>query len=147
MQSFHQHDLFDLQTTGTINDFFSLSPNPVLSYFSHANLPAHFPLFTTLRFHSLVSSFIIPHIPLSFCFSPLSSSLSSLHVISFISFLFLPPDLPLHILPPPSLPRPLSFSGRLLIAVSQYHGGRQRGCRSSGECSTRTAGSHSHIQP
>ncbi|TNN30939.1 hypothetical protein EYF80_058909 [Liparis tanakae] len=54
---------------------------------------------------------------------------------------------------PPHCPLPAKLSTRheagrpLLIAVSQYHGGRQRGCRSGGECSARTAGSRSHVRP
>lgn len=110
-----------------------------------------FSLFTTHLFHSPVSSHYSPHSSLPLLFSPVILPLA-FTCASFISFVFLPPDLPLHILPltlPPPSPSPpsLRFSGRLLIAVSQYHGGRQRGCRSGGECSTRTAGSYSHVQP
>lgn len=101
----HQHDLFDLQTTHTIILIhFCSPPYPVLSSCSHGNLPTDFLLpfsplisFTVLSPLSLSTSF------LSLCFPPPSSSLLPLHVISFISFVFLPPDLPLYILPLPSL--------------------------------------------
>lgn len=120
----HQHDLFDLQTTHTINDFPFPSPHPApMPIFP--SLP--FSLYTTHRFHSPVFS----HSSVWF----LSSHLS----FSILIYLFTSS-------PPSVLPLPLCFCGRLHIAVSQYHGGRQRGCRSGGECSTRTAGSHSHVQ-
>lgn len=106
----HQHDLFDLQTPHIINDFFlSLIPVPPLTLFSHPAPMLIFPLpFLFFLFcHTSFSQsclLIILHIPLSLCFSPRPSSLLLLYVISFISFFFLPPDLPLHILPLPSLP-------------------------------------------
>lgn len=119
---------------------------PALSSCSHANLPTFlFSLSSHIFFLWAVSLLSLFHSYLSLCVFHQSSSLTLLHVIYLISFVFRPPDLPLHILPLPSLS--LRFSGRLLIAVSQYHGGRQRGCRSGGECSTRTAGSHSNVQP
>lgn len=131
-------------STHAINDF-SLPPCPVLSSLSRENLLAHFP--PTLLFYSPLPSLTIPHTPLSLSPSCHPSSppymwfLLSRSSFSLLIYLFTPPSLS------PYLPLPLSFSGRRLIAVSQYHGGRQRGCRSSGECSTRTAGSHSNVQP
>lgn len=130
-------------STHAINDF-SLPPCPVLSSLSRENLHAHSP--PTLLFYSPLPSLTIPHTPLSLPPSCHPSSppymwfLLSRSPFSLLIYLFTPPSLS------PYLPLPLSFSGRRLIAVSQYHGGRQRGCRSSGECSTRTAGSHSNVQ-
>lgn len=103
--------------------------------------PSHpFPYHTTHL--SSVVSFPVLHIPPSLCsvILPLDST------CDFFYLTRLPPCLSTST-PPPAPTHSLCCSGRLLIAVSQYHGGRQRGCRSGGECSTRTAGSHSHIQP
>ena len=121
--------------------FFSLSPPyPFLSFLSHSNLPTKFFIFTPHLFftvshyspHSSLSTFIPRHPP-SCLYMWFVLPHSSLSLLIYLFTL--------------SLPLPLCFSGRLLIAVSQYHGGRQRGCRSCWECSTRTAGSHSHVQP
>lgn len=130
--------------------YFFSPPHP--SLFSHPALMPIFPLiflfslFTTHLFQPCHLSHYSPHSSLPLL-SPLSSSLLPLHVISFISSFSLLIYLFTSSLPLPPPPLPLRLSGRLLIAVSQYHGGRQRGCRSGGECSTRTAGSHSHVQP
>lgn len=100
----HQDDLFDLQATHTINDFFSpLPPSALILLPCQSSHFPFFPLITHL-FLGAVSCFIIPLIPVSLCVFPQSSSLTLLHVISFISFVFHPPDLPLHIFPLPLPP-------------------------------------------
>lgn len=120
----HQHALFDLQTTHTINDFFlphqpcSLILLPCQSLHSFPSfLHLSFPVFSPLSHCS-------PHSSFHLLFS-LSSSLLPLHVISFISFVFLPPDLPLHT-PLPSLCLPslsVSLAGCSLQWVSIMEAG------------------------
>lgn len=144
------HDLSGLLTKVNLFLFFFYHPNlthpPTPPVFAHLFLCT---FYTTSCSQSCLFSYS-PHSSPSLCFPPplcrvptcdffLSRSSFSLLLYLFTSS----PSLP----PPPSLPLPLRFSGRLLIAVSQYHGGRQRGCRSGGECSTGFTGSHSHIQP
>lgn len=121
----------------TINDFLFFLPLLILSCQSSPSfLCTSFSQSCLFSHYSTHSS--LPHHPLS-----------SLHMWFLLSHLcfFLSWSTFLHPPPPSPPPLPLGFSGRLLIAVSQYHGGRQRRCRSGGECSTRSAGSHSHVQP
>ncbi len=102
----HQHDLFDLLTTHTINDFFfsPLHTQPCSLILLPCYPTAHFPLipvhhssFSVLSLLSLFPTFLSPS-----AFFP-SSCLLPIHVISFISFVFFPPNLPLHTPLSPSL--------------------------------------------
>lgn len=126
MQSFHQCDLFDLQTTRSINDFFP-PPILVLSSFSPANL--HNSSFS----QPCLLSLIIPHNLLSPCFFPSSSSLSSLHVNFFFFFLshwslsllisLLTSSLPLSLIPFPSLSASLAGCSLQWVSIMEAGSG------------------------
>lgn len=116
-----------------------LTPSEFIQFINHVSVPPsprH--IFSFISPHVLPCVFPSVLVPVfTSCDSFFSHSFFSL-LIYLSAFSFSPPPLS------PSLP--LCLSGRLHIAVSQYHGGRQWCCCSGGECSTGTAGNHSDVQ-